>query len=83
MRTRILLATILLLGAGCASSVSEPPVDDTPNSNPPNCEASGGKVVDGYCECPEGLAPDPADFCLDSEGVPGGSMSPYNEEASP
>jgi len=51
--------------------VPEPAADDTPNYNQQNCEGSGGKVVDGYCECPEGYLPDPADFCLDAEGKAG------------
>jgi len=77
MRKSILLfATILMLGAGCAQRVPETVVDDTPDSNPGNCEISGGKIVGGFCECPEGYTPDPADFCLDAEGVPGGEMKP-------
>ena len=65
------LALLVLLGAGCGRAA---PVDDTPNSNPSNCEMSGGAIVEGFCECPEGYAPDPADFCLDASGKPGGSM---------
>lgn len=66
------LSLLVLLGAGCTAAV---PVDDTPNSNPSNCERSGGAVDEGFCECPEGFTPDPADFCLDASGKPGGSMA--------
>ena len=76
MRTIILFAVFLLLGAGCAPRVPAPPVDDTPDYNLENCEKSGGAVVDGLCACPEGYMPDPADFCLDAAGVPGGEMKP-------
>jgi hypothetical protein len=76
-RTLLLFATLLMLGAGCAQRVPAPPPDDTPNANPSNCEKSGGTVDDeGYCVCPEGYMPDPADFCLDPKGVPGGEMKP-------
>jgi len=76
-RTLFLLATLLMLGAGCAQRVPETPADDTPNANLSNCEKSGGALdADGYCACPEGYAPDPADFCLDAKGVPGGEMKP-------
>ena len=80
-KTLILFATLLMLGAGCAERVPPPPPDETPDSNPENCEMSGGKIVEGFCSCPEGYAPDPADFCLDAEGVPGGEMSPEAETA--
>lgn len=79
MRTRraiLLLGILLVLGAGCAPRVPAPPVDDTPESNPENCVASGGALADGVCVCPEGYAADPADFCLDAQGVPGGTMKP-------
>lgn len=66
------LSLLILLGPGCASVA---PADDTPNANPPNCEMSGGTIVEGFCECPEGYAPDPADFCLDASGKPGGAMA--------
>lgn len=74
MRFTITLAALILLGAGCAGSAPEVFVDDTPGSNPENCVASGGSVVEGICECPDGYFPDPADFCLDSAGVPGGNQ---------
>lgn len=79
MRTLLLIAMFLALGAGCAPRVPAPAPDDTPNSNPENCTASGGTIVEGWCECPEGYAPDPAGFCLDATGIPGGSMSPDND----
>lgn len=66
------LSLLVLLGAGCGQAA---PVDDTPNANPSNCERSGGAIVEGFCECPEGYAPDPADFCLDAAGKPGGAMA--------
>jgi hypothetical protein len=76
-RTLLLFATLLMLGAGCAPRVPEPVADDTPNANLTNCEKSGGALgEDGYCQCPEGYMPDPADFCLDAQGVPGGEMRP-------
>ena len=76
-RTLLLFSVLLLLGTGCAPRVPEPADDDTPNSNRSNCEESGGALgQDGYCECPEGYMPDPADFCLDAHGVPGGEMKP-------
>jgi hypothetical protein len=56
--------------------VPEPSADDTPNYNQANCERSGGAVLDGGCVCPDGYMPDPADFCLDAAGVPGGDMKP-------
>ena len=71
MRIIILFAALLALGAGCAPRVPAPPVDDTPNYNQENCEGSGGQIVEGFCECPDGYAPDPADFCLDAEGKAG------------
>lgn len=77
MRIIILFAALLALGAGCAPRVPEPPPDDTPNYNQENCEKSGGSLgEDGYCACPDGYMPDPADFCLDAAGKPGGSMKP-------
>lgn len=79
MRTLALFATLLLLGAGCAPSASAPIADDTPNSNPQNCESSGGTIIEGYCACPEGYASDPAGFCLDGSGLPGGTLSPDND----
>lgn len=75
-RAALAAALLLLLGAGCAPRVPVPPVDDTPESNPENCAASGGSILDGVCVCPEGYMADPADFCLDAEGKPGGSMKP-------
>lgn len=79
MRTLILLATLVMLGAGCAPRTPEPVIDDTPNANPENCTMSGGRVVDGFCECTAGYLPDPADFCLDENGLPGGDMAPDAE----
>ena len=77
MRTLFLFATILMIGAGCAQRVPEAPPDLTPDSNQPNCERSGGALdAEGFCACPEGYAPDPADFCLDAQGRPGGEMAP-------
>lgn len=32
--------------------------------------------LEAICACPEGYAPDPADFCLDAQGRPGGEMAP-------
>ncbi|HTK59933.1 MAG TPA: hypothetical protein VL283_01880 [Candidatus Baltobacteraceae bacterium] len=76
-RALFLFATVLMLGAGCAQPAPEPVADDSPKSNPSNCERSGGKVdAEGYCVCPDGYMPDPADFCLDAKGVPGGEMKP-------
>ena len=75
-RTILLFGLLLALGAGCAPRVPPPPVDDTPESNAENCVASGGAILDGVCACPDGYAADPADFCLDAFGKPGGSMKP-------
>lgn len=76
MRMKLLLATLLLIGAGCAPETDvAPPVDETPYVNEDNCTGSGGAVVEGYCECPEAFAPDPAGFCLDAQGRPGGPMA--------
>jgi hypothetical protein len=77
MRRRILLLSVLLLlGAGCAQAPAAP-ADDTPNGNKDNCERSGGAIdAEGFCLCPDGYAPDPADFCLDAQGAPGGAMKP-------
>jgi hypothetical protein len=77
MRILFLLSILLTLGAGCAPRVPEPVADDTPNSNASNCERSGGTLdAEGFCACPEGYAPDPADFCTDPQGRPGGEMAP-------
>lgn len=73
MRIIILSALLLTLGAGCAPRTPEPPVDDTPNYNQANCESSGGSIVDGYCACPDGMSPDPADFCVKAPGARGAS----------
>ncbi len=79
-RTILLFTAVLMLGAGCLpagrQAPSAFPIDDTPESNPQNCEISGGTILDGVCTCPEGYSADPADFCLDAEGVPGGEMKP-------
>lgn len=75
-RTIILSALLISLGAGCAPRVPEAPVDDTPESNAENCVASGGAILAGVCTCPEGFMADPADFCLDASGKPGGTMRP-------
>ncbi|MEK7545950.1 MAG: hypothetical protein AAB554_02630 [Patescibacteria group bacterium] len=74
MRTMLLFAMLLTLGAGCSQQAPSVPIDDTPESNAENCAASGGALLEGVCVCPEGYAADPADFCLDASGVPGGTM---------
>lgn len=68
---------ILLLGAGCVSS-SQPEIaeDPTPGVNEENCVKSGGTVEGDACACPENYAQDPAGFCLDAQGKPGGDMRP-------
>lgn len=80
MRTLFLSALLLTLGAGC---VPAPPPAQTvplegvaPHANEANCVKSGGAVAGGECECPENYAPDPAGFCLDAQGRPGGEMAP-------
>ena len=69
------LALVAAIGLAVLPTGPTAPVDDTPNANPSNCERSGGALVDGFCECPDGFAPDPADFCLDASGKPGGAMA--------
>ena len=76
MRTLFLFAVLIMLGAGCAPRTPEPVVDDTPESNVENCVGSGGSILAGVCACPDGTMADPADFCLDANGVPGGKMKP-------
>lgn len=74
MRKTILIAILLLMGAGCAPSAPTPLSDIAPHAHPENCRKSGGAIVEGFCECPDGYAPDPANFCLDARGAPGGEM---------
>lgn len=79
MRTLFLLALLITLGAGCVSPQAQTPnvaQDFTLGVNEDNCTKSGGTVADGACECPENDAPDPAGFCLDERGRPGGEMAP-------
>lgn len=73
----LLAASFALLGVGCLSTTPEepmPPQDATPGVNEENCAASGGTVDGNACACPEGFAEDPAGFCLDAGGRPGGEM---------
>ncbi|WKZ28567.1 MAG: hypothetical protein QY323_03430 [Patescibacteria group bacterium] len=72
----LIMAVGLLLGAGCASSEPVIPEDATPGVNEENCVKSGGAVGDNACDCPEGFFEDPAGFCIDLQGKPGGSMRP-------
>lgn len=77
MRTIFLFALLVTLGAGCLSKAPEAaPQDSTPGVNEVNCVKSGGAVVGDSCECAENYAPDPAGFCTDAEGRPGGEMAP-------
>lgn len=67
----------LLLGAGCLSSGQPEFAEDaTPGVNEENCVKSGGAVEGDACMCPEAYAQDPAGFCLDAQGKPGGAMRP-------
>lgn len=82
MRKTLFLSVLLVtLGAGCAPA--KPPAQEpvplegvAPHANEANCTKSGGSIVDSYCECPDAYAPDPAGFCLDAKGQPGGEMAP-------
>ena len=83
MRTLILSAALALLGAGCLpvrqappSAPAAAPAEATPYVNEANCRNSGGTVDGDACDCPGLYAPDPAGFCLDPQGRPGGSMAP-------
>ena len=80
MRTLILLALLVTLGAGCAPpqapSPSVPLEGVAPHANEGNCTKSGGKIENGDCVCPAGYDTDPAGFCLDAQGRPGGEMAP-------
>ena len=76
MRKFFLIGSIfLLLGVGCTQSQPSVPVDATPGVNESNCVKTGGKVDGDSCACSEGFAPDPAGFCLDAQGKPGGEMA--------
>ncbi|MFA5854127.1 MAG: hypothetical protein WC866_03490 [Patescibacteria group bacterium] len=68
----------LLMGAGCATTPAQPEFveDATPGVNEENCVKSGGVVEDNACACPENYVQDPAGFCLDVQGKPGGEMRP-------
>ncbi len=77
MKKILLVASaIFLLGAGCASSQPPIPQDATPGVNEDNCVQSGGAVDGDTCACPENFFVDPAGFCLDAQGRPGGAMAP-------
>ncbi len=83
MRYLFAFALVALLGAGCAPSVSREPAtgtviqyDATPGVNEANCTKSGGRAKGDACVCPPGYDPDPAGFCLDAHGRPGGAMAP-------
>ncbi len=76
MKKILLIGSLfLLLGAGCAPSQPSVSADATPGVNENNCVKSGGAVDGDSCACPEGFAPDPAGFCLDAQGKPGGEMA--------
>lgn len=67
-------ALCILIGAGCASSQPSFPEDATPGVNEENCLQSGGTVDGDACACPDGYFADPAGFCIDPQGKPGGAM---------
>lgn len=82
MRTILLFASLLVIGAGCAPQDAAAPIPDaTPDVNEANCLRSGGAVEAGACFCPDGFAIDPAGFCLDAAGKPGGEMGGLPEAA--
>lgn len=70
----LIMAFGLLLGAGCAPAEPAIPEDATPGVNEENCVKSGGAIGDNACACPEGFFEDPAGFCIDRQGKPGGMM---------
>ncbi len=76
MKKYFLLASLcLLLGAGCAPTAEQSiPEDATPGVNEDNCTRSGGLIDGDACACPDGYFDDPAGFCIDAQGKPGGSM---------
>ncbi len=78
MKLFFLIGTVFLLaGAGCAPSPQAEFVEDaTPGVNEENCEKSGGTTDGDVCACPERYAPDPAGFCVDAQGKPGGELRP-------
>lgn len=74
-----IVSLLFLLGAGCTAlipSAPSVPVDATPGVNEENCAKSGGTVDGNECVCPEAYEMDPAGFCLDAQGRPGGEMTP-------
>lgn len=80
----LILAVAAALGSGCAPpSAGPPPADATPGVNEANCLRSGGTVQGDACVCPEGFAADPAGFCLDASGKPGGGMGAAPAPAYP
>lgn len=67
----------VLMGAGCATAPQPEFVEDaTLGVNEENCVKSGGAVEGDFCACPENYVQDPAGFCLDMQGKPGGEMRP-------
>lgn len=69
------MALLALIGAGCRPVTPAPPEDPTPGVNEENCLRSGGIVDGNACVCPDGMFDDPAGFCIDAQGRPGGAMA--------
>lgn len=85
---KLFLASVVLvlLGAGCAAPSAPPSANPQPHFQGPdvplteavreNCLNTGGTPKEDFCDCPDGDHDDPAGFCLDAQGKPGGSTKP-------